>query len=587
MFKRLVTLLLGIGLIGLGALFFLAPEQAYLVQLLKRCWPLFLVLAGLVRFAGFLLDRHPRSPVGSLLLTALGCILLAISLRGESSLTDILGRYWFWLLLAYMLGRILRQYLHRHEDGRTVAALSPSAVFVMLLITGTGLSANYLSKHRDLFSGLQLRVGNFGNVGNYVFGNPIQVDDEPLQTFKLAPNAQLTIDPLNGELEIRTSNVQQATAKLTKHIRATNEEHARQTAQNIHLQINPTDPSGAHVRLGVTAREVTEAFTVSLRIELPSQQAVNVEVNETTGAVTVTGLRGDLAIRNAGRTVVTRNTGRVTLEGMRGAVQLAQIEGEVALNDLRNGAELSGIQGAVVLSARGGSYSLNNITGPVRASLAGGRLSLRSIQPPSVFTAQERLVTLEEIRDARLTLEEIKGNVLISATRSRVETEALTGDLQLTTTSEPVKLSRHLGNLRVSAENGSISVRDLKGAAQLETTEDITVQNFAGPLSVKTRRGRINLSQNAELAGDLIVQNEYGQTRLSLPKDISFRLDAITTSGRLRARGFDDIELQRNQRTLTANHQADGNSPLISLRSTKGNIELQASGLALASNDEP
>ncbi|MCI0660684.1 MAG: hypothetical protein L0220_06395, partial [Acidobacteria bacterium] len=64
MFKRIATLLLGIGLIGLGVLFFVAPERVFIVQLLTRFWPLFLVLAGLVRVAGYLIDRHPRSPVG-------------------------------------------------------------------------------------------------------------------------------------------------------------------------------------------------------------------------------------------------------------------------------------------------------------------------------------------------------------------------------------------------------------------------------------------------------------------------------------------------------------------------------------------
>jgi len=111
MFKRLLTFLLGAGLIGLGVFFFVAPEQAYLVQLLKRFWPLCLVLAGLVRLAGYLIDRQPRSPVGSLILTALGGILLAINLRGENSLALIVARYWFWFLLAFVAGRVLWQYM--------------------------------------------------------------------------------------------------------------------------------------------------------------------------------------------------------------------------------------------------------------------------------------------------------------------------------------------------------------------------------------------------------------------------------------------------------------------------------------------
>ena len=62
--KRFATLLLGIGLIAIGALFFVAPEQAFAVRWLVRLWPVALILAGLVRVTGYLIDRHPRSPAG-------------------------------------------------------------------------------------------------------------------------------------------------------------------------------------------------------------------------------------------------------------------------------------------------------------------------------------------------------------------------------------------------------------------------------------------------------------------------------------------------------------------------------------------
>ena len=117
MLKRLATLLLGIGLIGLGVLFFLAPERTFVVQLLMRFWPVFLILAGIVRVAGYLIDRHPRSPVGGMMLAAMGGILLSANLLAHTSLLLILGNYWFWILLAFIAGRVLKQYTHRVEDG--------------------------------------------------------------------------------------------------------------------------------------------------------------------------------------------------------------------------------------------------------------------------------------------------------------------------------------------------------------------------------------------------------------------------------------------------------------------------------------
>jgi DUF4097 and DUF4098 domain-containing protein YvlB len=583
MFKRLVTFLLGAGLIGLGVFFFIAPEQAYLVQLLKRIWPLFLVLAGLVRLGGYLIDRHPRSPVGSLLLTALGGILLAVNLRGEQSPAAIAGRYWFWFLLAFVAGRVLWQYTHRNAYGKTPRALSPGAVFVMILIATTGLSANYLSNNQQLISRVNMRFGQISEVGDYVFGNPIKVDDEAPQSFKLPPNARLTVNGFNGDLEIRASATNQATAKLTKFIRATNEARAREAAQSIHLQITP---NGNNVQIGVTTANLNESFTASLLVEVPGQNAVHLEVNDPTGAVKISALRGDHTLRNCARVKLSHNRGRLSIETARGLVELSQHEGEVSLANLRGGAELSEIKGKVALNGQGGNYRLNDLTGAVRASVASGRLELREIQPPPSFPANERLINLDEVRDARLSLSDINGNGFINATRTHIEADTLTGDWQIAASAESVKLRRHKGNLRVRAENGSVSVTDLQGAAQIEATQDIVVQNFIGPLNVKTRTGKLALSHNSELSGDLITHNEHGQTRVVLPADIAFRLDASTNSGRLRTRGFDELKLARQQRALTANYHADGNAPLVSLRSASGNIELQSSGLALASNDE-
>jgi DUF4097 and DUF4098 domain-containing protein YvlB len=583
MFKRLLTFLLGAGLIGLGVFFFIAPEQAYLVQLLKHFWPLCLVLAGLVRLAGYLIDRNPRSPVGSLILTALGGILLAVSLRGENSLALIVGRYWFWFLLAFVAGRVLWQYTHRNAYGKTPRALSPGAIFVMALIATTGLGANYLSNNSQLLSRVNLQIGQIGGVSDYVFGNPIKVDDEAPQSFKLPPNARLTINGFNGDIEIRTGATNQATATFSKFIRATNEERAREAAKNIHLQITH---SGNSVQLGVTTSNPDEPFTASLLVEVPGQNAVNLEVSDPTGAVKISELRGDHSLRNCARVKVSGNHGRLSLEGARGLVELSQHEGEVSLTNLHSGAELSEIKGKVALDGQGGNYRLNNLTGALRASVANGRLELRAIQPPPSFPANERFINLDEVRDARLSLNDIKGNGFINATRTRIEAEAVTGDWQVSASSESVKLTRFKGNLRVTAENGSVAVMDLRGAAEIEATRDIAVQNFAGPLNVKTRTGKLTLAHNAELNGDLVAVNEHGQTRVTLPADIAFRLDASTSSGRLRARGFDVIRLTRGQKSLTANYHADGNAPLVSLRSVSGNIELQSSGLALASNDE-
>src|SRR5262249_57549710 len=120
--------------------------QAMGLRWLMWLWPVPLILAGLVRVAGYLIDRHPRSPAGGMMIAAIGGILLSANLLGHNSLILILGKYWFWILLAFIARRLLKQYTHRIEDGARPNAFSPVAIVVMILIVGVGLAANFATR---------------------------------------------------------------------------------------------------------------------------------------------------------------------------------------------------------------------------------------------------------------------------------------------------------------------------------------------------------------------------------------------------------------------------------------------------------
>ncbi|MGH9843505.1 MAG: hypothetical protein ACREEM_32605, partial [Blastocatellia bacterium] len=234
MIKRIATLLLGIGLIGLGVLLFVAPGGSTAVQMLVRFWPLFLVLAGVVRLLGFLIDRHPKSPVGGMLITAVGGILLSANLLGHTSFLLLLGKYWFWLLLAFIAGRVMKQYLHNPRDGSRPSAFAPGAVAAMILILASGLGAAYLVR-----TGRQpeLRLGRLGEMGDLLFAAERSVEDQSPRIFSIKPDSRLIFNHAGGEIEITTAPQPQVTARLVKRIRAGSDEEANEIAKTIQLQI--------------------------------------------------------------------------------------------------------------------------------------------------------------------------------------------------------------------------------------------------------------------------------------------------------------------------------------------------------------
>jgi len=411
MLKRIATLLLGIGLIGVGILLFIAPERITVVQIFIRFWPLFLLLAGLVRTAGYLIDRHPASPVGGLMITAIGAVLLASNLHGERSFLQtflqIAGNHWFWLLLAFVLGRVMRQYMHRIEDGPRPQAFSTGAIVLMVLIAGGGLTANYLAKRGQVINDINASVSSYLMSSNHL------IDDEQPQIFALLPDTQLFINNFRGDVELRVTPQSQATVKLHKNIYAAGNEAAVRIAKSISLQINS---EGGKYQISVNAPGVNEKFTTTMVIELPHE----------------------------------------------------------------------------------------NIPAGVE----------------------------------------------------------------------------------VLAEDGDVSIENLKGGVTINAARDIKVRNFRGPLNVRTQRGAISLETDEKISADIRAVSENGRIQVTLPEDSKFRLDAASNNGRIRLDGFEQISYQRHERSLVEGFNIGMNAPLVNLRSDKGKIRLQSSGLALAASGD-
>jgi DUF4097 and DUF4098 domain-containing protein YvlB len=580
MLKRLATLFLGIGLIGLGALFFISPERAFAVQILMRFWPVFLILAGIVRVAGYLIDRHPRSPVGGMMIAALGGILLSANLLGHHSFIQILGKYWFWILLAFIAGRLLKQYTHRIEDGVRANAFAPGAVVLMVLIVGSGLAADFLAKRGQ--GGLNLRFGNFGGVGDYIFGDQFSVADEP-QIFALASGARLIINDAKGDVEVKSAPQPQATAQLIKRVRAASEEEAKEAAKNIQLQIAS---NSANSQFGVNSAGVERDYNVSIIITVPQNLAGSVEIANALGAVKLAGLRGDHTIRGCERVEVRQNSGGVVIESPRGSVELAQIQGQVNLINTRREVKLREVNGAVTLDINGGNVNLDGSTGPVQLKAADARIEMKEVGDDSLAPEHQRVINIESTRNSRIKLQEIKGAVAINAERSRIEAEDIAGDLTVDSSSERVAVNHINGSLRVKADDGAVEIEEIKGSATIEATRDVTVRNFRGQLNVTSRSGAIKLETSEKLVADVKAVNDRGKINISIPEDSGFRLDANAGKGRVRLSGLERVVLSREDRSYKIGYNVSESAPLVSLRSGGGEIQLQSSGLALASRDE-
>jgi hypothetical protein len=114
----------------------------------------------------------------------------------------------------------------------------------------------------------------------------------------------------------------------------------------------------------------------------------------------------------------------------------------------------------------------------------------------------------------------------------------------------------------------------------------VTVRNFRGPLKIFSREGSIDLETSEKLNGDISAVSERGRIRVAIPRDSGFRLDANAGEGRVKAKDdFDNAEWERQERSYVSGYNITASSPLVSLRSNRGEIQVRSSGLAMTSQN--
>ena len=428
-------------------------------------------------------------------LTALGGILLAANHRGETGVLEVIGRYWFWLLLAFVAARVIKQYRYQSTGSAAPRAFSPMAIVVMLLIAGTGLGSYWLNKNGQNLSRLRLPF-SISNVRG-IFNAEFSIADESSKTFSLTGKPRLVFDGFDGDIDIHTGDVRAPSARIVRRIRAASEDEARALAQKINLDIKPQGDSSF---FSIVADTPADTFDIALSIEMPRGAVAAIDAGSVLGEVKLTGLKGDHSLRDVNQVTVADHTGSITIEDGR-TIQLNRIAGSVTVKRASRDVSLRQINGAIVMDLAGGNGRIENASGPLSIEGRNTRLELRDIAQGE--GSMPALVDLKNLSDSRINIGRVRGTVRIVAVRSKIDIDGINGDLTAALSSDRIRVSSVTGALKLIAEDGSVEAADLQGPAEIEATREVTVKNFRSSLAVATRLGAITLALDHSPGADV------------------------------------------------------------------------------------
>lgn len=199
------------------------------------------------------------------------------------------------------------------------------------------------------------------------------------------------------------------------------------------------------------------------------------------------------------------------------------------------------------LNTAGGSISVDDLTGEARVKTSGGSLSLGRIEGP----------VNAKTSGGSIDLREAKGNIIAHTSGGSISVGQVSGDVDIETSGGSIHVDGASGNLRAHTSGGGVSLRGLRGRVDASTSggsvDAEILDQFNEPCELSTSGGGIMVYLGKNIKADIDAHTSGGEVISDLP---------ITVQGT-----FGEGKLRG---------QVNGGGPLLSLRTSAGDIRLRS-----------
>ena len=257
------------------------------------------------------------------------------------------------------------------------------------------------------------------------------------------------------------------------------------------------------------------------------------------------GARADLVITVPASAATSVNTNR-------GDIHIVSIKAPVSAIANHGDIELSAITGAATAHINSGSSSItaHSIGGGIKIEGHAGDVNVSDITGP---------VSLSGDFFGTIHIGKIAGPIHFHTSRTDFQLARLDGEIEI-------------------SPNSDLSADQAVGPIVLTTRDrNITLERFAGDVSVTNRNGSISLTA-APTIGNITLENRNGSIRTTLPEKASFAIEANTTDGNI------DTDLQLTTGGTESRKSATGTigsgGPQIRIRTTNGDISIHKAEVA-------
>ena len=195
---------------------------------------------------------------------------------------------------------------------------------------------------------------------------------------------------VNGSVRITSWEEPQVLVKATKKVKATNEEKAKEYAQEVEIRIEKVGDAIEIVTEHPKGRKPSFIKNVSVQYDVTMPKEANLDASSTNGGMNVTGIIGETEARTTNGSVkIIGCEGKLTVKTTNGRVELEEVSGNVGAKTSNGGisAGLAMIDGESEFETTNGSLDVRIEKGdsvPLTAHTTNGSIT---VELPSDFAA--------------------------------------------------------------------------------------------------------------------------------------------------------------------------------------------------------
>ncbi len=540
--QSFAPLILGVVLVVLGGLF-LVHNLGFLqfdwllglrlvVPTLFLAWGLYRLIRHFT-WSAQQLAEHPASSglLSGMFFTSLG-VIWYLHILNVLSFSDFVGLCWPLLLVLFGVGKIADFYrLQGRLQFRVTEALG--VVFVIFFGLACGLFAR---AHFPLID-FPFSIDDDYSLADLV-GRKFSWSSE--EVFSASGVEELEVVNIYGDIRVEPGNTEEIEVDLTKEIRATDEEEARELSELVKITFTK---EGKRLLIGSNRREVgvkKARFTTHLSVAAPRK--VRLHVRNGYGKVRVARFEnscniinsyGDIDIEAVTGDVTVQNKYRPTrLRGIQGSVHVSSSRGRVELEDISANAEVSTdyqtisakkIGGNLVARNRFGQIRASSVLGEARIEGPGSEVRLSDVGQSVIIKNSHKSVFVEGV-GAGLEME--------TSYSSRVRLRRVKGAVNLQASHSAIHASEFGAGLTLKGVSTSVDLKEILGPFDIATSlRPVKVEGFDGPGRIQNEFGNVTVTAREALSRGLVVVNKNADIVLTLPSDSDLSLSAEALGG--------------------------------------------------------